>query len=683
MSFETAVEDILINVLERSRHPGVEISHKDLSRDRFTNGDFDDIFKDLCELLDELGLDERDRKFDAVAKPLAIMLICEWADEEGLTDRLGRRDMDDIEDEIEKLGDIRDEIKNGGRGRRGGHRRRTRRDDDDYRTGDRSSRSGGRRGRGRGRDDDDDDRRSGRRRGGNGGFSTRRSRRGKDDDQPKTIVQRKAESSRNTAEEPEVEQPLTPAQIRRNNRRNEEERPYDFVGEKEEAAVPMSKTEEELGFTYAEVPVGTLADYRDLGINVEDKDFIITRPIDREDTYRDALYDPYAVQPVWKLNEKGLRVLRWREFNMNIDNHVIPDFTRSSVTPRREVDGRVLSSLMQPTRRSILSISNDADKADRKYEDDLTEWEVNNKDRAPDEQEEKPETPALQKLGNHTLRVDEPVETSSLADMIQESMLRFSNVRTLTEGNAPIEAFGPRRRFAYLAESAEQRDEIMSLIEMFTTSHSHRTADNSVVPLHKYHDALMATVETIPHGLWKRINRRLTDYANEIFNISLGLSLTIDDFAADGGEIIQYLHATYGEKVMEAFIIAHAQVGGRLSMLEAGKGEADLMIYEVENTQVTILPVTPEELSISSVTLGDKVAHGKAALVTGESNLKLFNALRTIWTQSTPVMGKQTPYKYIAFSDGSVFRIDRNAMNLSGQAQRDSVEFLLTQVNYC
>lgn len=682
MSFEAAVEDILISVIERSRHPGVEISHKDLGRDRFTNADFDDIFKDLCDLLDELGLDERDRKFDAVAKPLAIMLICEWADDEGLTDRLGRRDLDDIEDEIEKLQDIRDEIKDGGRRGRGrGGRRRTRRDDDDYRTGDRNARSGGGRRRGRGRDDDDEDR-GGRRRGSNGGFSSRRSKRNKNEDAPKTIVQRKAESSR-AVEEPEVEQPLTPAQIRRNNRRNEEERSYDFVGEKEEAAVPMSKTEEELGFKYAEVPVGTLADYVELGINVEDKDFIITRPIDREDTYRDALYDPYTVQPVWKLNEKGLRVLRWREFNMNIDNHVIPDFTRSSVTPRREIDGRVLSSLMQPTRRSILSISSDADKADRKFEDDLTEWEVNNKDRAADEQEAKPEVPALQKLGSHTLRVDEPVETSSLADMIQESMLRFSNVRTLTEGNAPVEAFGPRRRFAYLAESAEQRDVIMSLIEMFTTSHSHRTADNAVVPLHKYHEALLATVDTIPHGLWKRINRRLTDYTNEIFNISLGLSLTIDDFAADGGEIIQYLHSTYGEKVMQAFIIAHAQVGGRLSMLEAGKGETDLMIYEVENTQVTILPVTPEELSISSVTLGDKVAHGKAALVTGESNLKLFNALRTIWTQSTPVMGKQTPYKYIAFSDGSVFRIDRNAMNLSGNTHRDSIEFLLTQVNYC
>lgn len=680
--FTEILEDILISTLDRGRHPGIECSYDELKRDRFANKDFDGIFGELCDMIDDLGLDERDREFEKVAKRISIMLICEWADDEGMTDRLRQRDEDEVIKQIEDLKDIRYEIENpretrrGGSGRRGSSRR-----DDDYRTGDRSSsrRGGGRRS---SRDDRDEPRRGNRKRPGDG-FRNRRQ--DNDDNAPKTAVQRKAELARQE-EDAQVDLPKTPAEIRRSRKSDRDERSYDYVGEGVNAMnVPLTKTEEELGFAYTEVPQGTLTDYRELGINIEDPEFIKTRPVDREDTFRTVLYDPYVKQPVWTLNDKGLRVLRWRDFNMNIDNHVIPDFRRSSVTPRRpQGDGKVLSALVQPSRRSILDIQRDTDKSDRQYEDRLNEWEVNNKDRAADEQEAKPESPALQRLGTHTLRVEEPVDTSSLADMIQETMLRFADVRVVTEGMAPVEAFGSRRRFAYIADNVAQRDEIMSLIEMFTVDHSHRnSADNTVIPIHKYHTALMAVVDTIPHGLWVRINRRLTNYVNDIFAISLGLSLSIDDFATDGDKIVQYLHDQYGEVVLQAFIIAHAQVGGRLSMLEAGKGESDLMIYEVEGTQVTILPVTPDELSISSVQLDSDSKHGDTALVTGESNLRLFNALRTVTTQSTPVMGKKAPYKYIAFSDGSVFRIDRNAMGLSGAPRTEAVEYLLTQVSYC
>jgi hypothetical protein len=681
--FTDILEDILITTLDRGRHPGIECAYDELKRDRFANKDFDGIFGELCDMMEDLGLEERDRDFDKVAKRLSVMLICEWADDEGMTDRLRQRDEDEVQKQIEDLKDIRYEIENprdSRRDSRRGGRRGSSRRDDDFRTGDRSS---SRRRGGRGRDDRDEPRRGSRKRPGDG-FRNRR-RNNDDDNTPKTAVQRKAELARQDEVEVQEDRPLTPAEIRRQNRDNGGDRSYNYVAEGENAvATPLTKTEQELGFAYTEVPQGTLTDYRELGINVEDPEFIKTRAVDREDTFRTVLYDPYVKQPVWVINDKGLRVLRWRDFNMNIDNHVIPDFQRSPSTPRRpQGDNKVLSAVTQPSRRSILDIQRDTDKADRQYEDKLNEWEVNNKDRAEDEQEAKPESPALQRLGSHTLRVEEAVETSSLADMIQETMLRFADVRVVTEGMAPVESFGNRRRFALIADNPAHRDEIMQQVEMFTVGHSHRNADNTVVPIHKYHAALMAVVDTIPHGLWVRINRRLTNYVNDIFAISLGLSLSIDDFATDGDSIVQYLHDKYGEAVLAAFIIAHAQVGGRLSMLEAGKGETDLMIYEVEGTQVTILPVTPDELSISSVQLDSDNKHGTTALVTGESNLRLFNALRTVTTQSTPVMGKQAPYKYIAFSDGSVFRIDRNAMGLSGTTRNDAVEFLLTQVSYC
>lgn len=680
----------MIETIEGSSHPVFEVAYKELSRSKYTNPDFDDIFKEVVGILDELEMDDRHREFDKLVERLTIMLACEWAEAEHLTDDLDRRDIRKIEQELDNLEETRYKLEKGrdggrrgsrGRGsRRGGSSRR----DDDFRTGDRSSRSGGRGRRDRDDRDDRDSRRSSR---GSKRGSSRRSDRDDRSDEPKTAIQRQAELRRDREQQ---EAPKTPGQIRRDEKRDQpkeerKSRNYDFVGEsattEAKEATPMSQTEEELGFAYTDVPVGSLADYVELGINIEDKEFIKTRPVDREEVYRDVIYDPSTVQPVWALNEKGLRVLRWREFNMNIDNHVIPDFTRSSAAPRREQNAMIIPAMAQPTRRSILDIAKEADKADRNYEDSLGEWEVNNKDRADDEKEPKPESPALQKLGRHTLRVDEPIHTSSLADMIQETMAHFTNVRTLTEGDAPVESFGQRRRFAWVAKNPEERDDIMSQLEMFSTSHQHRV-DNNVVPIHKYHEALMAVSETIPYGLWKRINRRMTAYVNDIFNVNLGLGLTIDDFAADGDKVIAYLNDSYGERVMTAFIVAHSQVGGRISMLEAGTGDHDLMIYEVEGTQVTILPVAPEELQISSVQL-EEGTNGKTALVTSESNQRLFNALRTVSTQSTPTVGKQTPYKYIAFSDGSVYRIDRNAMCFDTKAQgNQQLEFLLTQVSY-
>lgn len=680
MSFEREVEDILINVIANSQHPGVDVSASELMRDNYTNSDFNNIFDNLVEIVEALDC-RRGADFRKLAKRLSVMLICAWAVDQKLTDDLNNRDFEDVQYEVERLKRLIRQVEMEDEDDRYDRRSRRRGYDRDRRSDRRSS--GGRR-----RDDDDDDydddRRSNRRRG-NGGFNSRRTGRSRgDDNKPKTVVQRKAELYREEHENQEESIRSSEVRRRREEKEDQVEKSYKYVGEaKGKNTDPLTAKEEDLGFRYTEVPVGTMDDYHELGINIDDHDFIMTRPIDRTDTYRDVLYDPFAVQPVWKLNEKGLRVLRWRDFDMNIDNHVIPDFSRSSVTPRREQNHRVLTTLTHPSRRSILDIAEDADKADRKYEDDLVEWEVNNKDRAEDEQEAKPESPALQKLGNHTLTVKEPVEASSLSDMIQETMHHFADVRAVTEGTAPVEAFGSRRRFAYLAESVEQRNEIMSLIEMFTTSGTHRNSDNTIVPLTRYHDLLLATIDTIPHGLWKRINRRMTTYVNEILNISLGIGLTIDDFAADGGEITKYLSENYGDAVLLGFLTAHGQTGGRLSMLEAGKSDSDLMIYEVENTQITILPVAPDELSISSVKISDKKAYGKSALVTGDSNLKLFNALRTIWSQSTPVLGKLTPYKYIAFSDGSVFRIDRNAMGLSGKPHSDSVEYLLTQVDYC
>lgn len=686
MSRESIVEDIVIETLERSRHPGVDAAFEELKRDRYTNKDFDDVFNSVLDIVEEADIDERRRADVSKISAIAEMVITKWAEDEHLTDSLDEREYRKVENTLDDYAELIDRLEGGSRrGRRsssrGDERRRGRgrgRGRDDYSASDRDSRSGSRRS---SRDDRGGSRRSSR------GNERRRDR---DGEEPKTLTQRRAEQVREEDRE-EAPMPKTSQQVsrERNNERNRpvrEERKYEFVGEPEVAAprTDISKNEEELGFAYDEVPVGTLDDYRELGINIEDPKFIATRPIDKSDTFREVIYDPFAKQPIWKLNDTGMRILRFRDFNMNIDNHVIPDFKRSNATPARAVNHAILPSLAQPSRRSILDISKKADEEERRYEDNLNEWETNNKDRAADEQEAKPESPALQKLGSHTLRVDEAIETSSLGDMMQEAMSRFGQLRGFSEGHPPVEAFGSLRQFAWCPESIDERKEIMDQVEMFTTSHSHRSDDGkSVVPIHNYHAALMAVVDTIPYGLWKRINRRMTEYCNDILTVSLGLSVTIDDFAEDGDKIVQYLHDNYGEAIMNGFIIGHAQTGGRISMLEAGKGDSDILIYEVRGTQVTILPVAPDELSISSAKVSDSKSSTEPALVTGESNLRLFNALRTVSTQSTPLMGKQTPFKYIAFSDGTVYRIDKNALGLSGDHKRDTVEFLLTQAATC
>lgn len=691
MSLKDTVEDIIIATLEKSRHPAVDCAYDDLSRDRFTNNDMDDILNEVLDIVEEADIDERRRDGENKIAAITVMVVAKWADEEGLTDRLDDRDFRKVETAKEDYDELIERLEGGsrrGRGRdrdSGRGRSNRRRGRDDFSASDRDGRSG------RSSRDRDDNRGGGRRR--------KSSRNKSSENAPLTMVQRRAEQNRELqAQEEEQDMPQTPQAVSRAERnrpvrqerteRNEprqersRDKSYDFVGEKEVASPPKDLTgaEEELGFLYEEVPTGTIDDYIELGINIEDPKFIMTRAIDKTDTYREVIYDPFAKQPVWKLNENGMRVLRFRDFSMNIDNHVIPDFKRTSSVPSRVVNREILPSLAQPTRRSILDISKKADELERQHEDRLNEWEAQNKDLPTEDKDIKPESPALQKLGSHTLRVDGAIDANSLGEMIQETMSNFGQLRGFTEGHPPVESFGSIRQFAWCAQNPEERDDIISKIEMFTTAHSHTSEDRrNVVPIHHYHAALMAVVDTIPFGLWKRINRNMTEYCNDILTVSLGLTVTIDDFAEDGDKIIQYLVDHYGNAVMEGFIIGHAQCGGRISMLEPGKGN-DVLIYEVKGTQVTILPATPEELTISSVKLDDK--DSSSLLVTGDSNLRLFNALRTISTQSTPLMGKQTPYKYIVFSDGSVYKIDRNAIGLSGENKREVAEFLLTQVEY-
>lgn len=683
MSFIKDLEDLVIDVLENSKHPAINAAYDELCRDKFTNKDFDLVFGDIVDLVEEIDLDPGKRRDEERICNIVAMVVAKWVIDEDFTDSLSDREFRKVEDAadhyeelIERLEDRDGDRRNGRSNRR---RRRSSRQGDDYAASDRNGRSGRRRnedeGRNRRRSSRGDEYRE----------SFRNRRRSSNENEPKTLVQRRAEMNRAEANE-EVEAPQTSQAIARANRNERNNgRAYDFVGETNVAPVVQgSKTEQELGFLYSEVPVGTMDDYRELGINVDDPAFIITRPVDGADSFREVIYDPFEKQPKWELNAEGLRVLRFRDFNMNIDNHVIPDFRRSASVPSRTINRAILPSLTHPSRRSILDISKKADERDRQHEDALTEWEANNKDLPEEERDTKPVSPAIEKLGTHTLRVDSAIDTSSLGDMIQETMSRFGQVRGFAEGHPPVESYGSLRQYAWCASSVEERDDIMKLVEMFSVNHHHTSDDGkNVVPINKYHSALMATVDTIPFGLWKRINRRMTEYCNDIFSISLGINVEITDFSEDGDKIIPHLNEKFGQHIVEAFIIAHAQVGNRISMLEAGRGDNDLLIYEVKGTQVTILPVTPEELTISSVKIDNGKQHAAPALVTGESNLRLFNALRSITTQSTPIMGKQTPFKYLAFSDGTVYRIDRNAMGLSGANKRESVEFLLTQISYC
>lgn len=702
MSFEKDLDGLMVDLLEEGRDVSCELVYPDLSRDKFANKDFDEIFGEVADLIEELGLEPGDRRDEKKISALIVMFFSKFADEEGLTDRLSDREYRRIEENIASLEEVYHRIDSANRrdGRRGGRddrddrgrssrrrggRRGSRRDE--FSASDRDSRSGGRGGRGSRDRDDRDERRP----------SSRRSKRDKKQDEPTTMVQRRAQQNRE--EQDNEERPKTSQEIARAERNRpkaqrapesptRDKRNHTFVGEpsvaEDDDAEQLygSEAEVELGFSYAEVPVGTPDDYIDLGINIKDPEFIKTRPVDEADTFRDVLYDPFVKQPVWELSENGKRVLRWRDFNMNIDNHVIPDFKRSRVSPARSINKTVLASMTHPSRRSILDIASEQDKNDRKHEDALLEWETNNKDRPEDEQSPKPVLIDQIVIGNHTLRVPEPVNSGSVNDQIMETMNHFGQIRGFTKGHAPVESSGQIRTFAWMADSIEDRDSLMEKLEMFTTSHSHASSDNrNVIPIHKYHAALMAAADTVPSGLWKRVNRRMTDYCNDIFAINMGLDLSITDFAEDGDKIVQHLNDKYGERMVEAFVIGHSQSGDRISMLESSTGQSDMMIYEVRGTQVTILPVAPDELNISEIKVSSK--SGSSALVTAETNLRLFNAVRTVATQSTPTMGKRVPYKYITFSDGSVFRIDRNALGLTGDDRRTEVEFMLTPMPNC
>lgn len=716
MSFEKDVADIAIDVLEDSRSGVVALADEDFRRGNYTNSDFDILLNGLLDLADQIGLDDvrSERQLVKTISRLVPLLCAQYLLETGRDDELDSRDVREFERLLDTYEDLQDKLEDQdsrGRGRRGRGRdddrrrgrRRSRYDDEDFDDGD-AFRPGRRRD-SRRRDDDRFTRRRGRKgrdngRDGSGDGQTsamearlaRREQRNDREEEPRGTVTRGYNPSRDrNAARSSVVVPKSPREINEEERRTprqERSRSYALVGQgddvKEEKVEGNFSTLEDFDISsWAEVPQGTLQDYVDLGINVKDQDFIMSRELSPVQDMREIIYDPYTVVPRWELDETGGRTLTFKTMEMDIDNHIIPDFSRYSSGPVASQRPEVLNSVVQPSRMSILDVANVQEENRKKRAEEIAKWEAT-------EEAERGEQPVeeidLIPVGRKPLRVDGFVNADSLGQMLIKSQGEFAKIRGVTTGESVVESCGAIVNLAHMSQSEVDRDMLMTQINMFTTNFEHRpessTGGRTAVPLEEYHENMMALADKIPLGLWKRINRNMTKYVNDILTISLGLSLTIDDFAEDGPKVLTHLIDTRGKTVATNFMVGHVQNAGRLAFFTtkvsddiANKELQSLGIFESRNTAVTMFPCSADELNISAVTTSE--TNKGSFLVTETNNRRLHQALRTIRSQSAPIVGRAVNYYYITFSDGSVYRVDSNAV-----AERNTPKYVLTLVGF-
>lgn len=706
--FHEDVEDSLKDMLKRARHPCYAVADDVLSRNRYTNRDFDEVLDRCIDVAELSGLERErsERKMRDALDALVQLVVGDWVwkkriyeDDRNMTDR----EIDEIEDISRDFEGILDKLEDNGRDRRRGRDR-----DDDRRRGrgraDRNDRNRSRRG-GRSRrdsrdrdDDRNDHRRENQRNRRTANIHDARAERERDREDEE-YERREARRNERARREEEAEQPRakrttsTPVTLPQTANEIAEKKPIEFVGEEKVREVietdGLTPAEAELGFAYTEVPIGDVADYEELGIDITDPNFIITRPVSPMDLNREVVYDPYTRQPVWTLSGDGLRVLKFVEVSMDATKHMIPDFKRIKGLQQRQSRDSIITALAQPSRRSVLDIENDANARDKKLDQDIKDWEEQSAALPEAEREPKPQPAPLVNLDDKVVKIDDDINGESFGAFFNRTMAESIRLQKISTGNPVIESAGEIVKVAHILSTKEERDEVLKKIEMFTDlyPHTRRTGTNQTASqLIEYHAALTGLVDQIPHGLWRRLNLRLTEYVNDLLTVNLGTSDTIDDFFADMPTLFDDVANEYGKSIGEALAVGHYQNADRLAFIASSVNKLDVdpalrdtALFESRRTHMTVLPISPDELGLSSISPTD--SQPRSVYVGEDGASRLQNALRTVYTQGVPLSGKLIQYRYLAFADGMVYRIDRNAIGLTGTDRRRNAHWILTPVN--
>lgn len=710
------IDDFVIEVLESAEEPWVELADEYLSKAKYANSQYDKFLEAVTEIMETLGIDRlRNRKHEDGAYKIVVLAAAAFVIEKGYDEDLDRRDLNKTQKAADQFMELLERL-----------------DDDDDEPDDFRDRGRSRRGRGRGRsrrdyDDDDDDRRP-RRRGGRtrrAGLRDEFERTRSNDDDRRGIRDRRTgrtERRRHTERPAEGNRSMTALDYAIKRGLNKEQEPVEETPRHQRTAIEMPKTIEEINSapigenyvpthrrkvefvgeestmpkrpegsfatledfdisSWKEVPVSIPEDYVDLNIDLTDIEFIMSRPISGN-VRHNQIYDPFSYQPYWAIADDGCRELKFRERDMNMDHQIIPDFRRIAHGPAPVVAPNVLNQLATGTRMSVIDIRADHARRLKEAEEKLAEEQ---KDLPEEVRETEVDVTPLD-IDSRTVRLDETIVTDSIGMMVNRAYTQFAEVEEIVKGTPSIEVDGKLINLAYVAQDEQEVKAAKSLLAPFFRGYVHQKDSSNPLQVEHvgfYADILRSAAGRVPLAIWKRVDRYMTQYVNQLLGVNVGIKLRIESFVGDAPKLMEYLLEKYGEVAAKSFMHAHATNVESVSKLttDVSKDDETLVsngkfVYQVEAVAMVSVSPTTEETGMSSA----EVNKEQTFAVTAERFRQLHNALQRFWkTSVTPFSGTVGMTRYIRFGDGSVFQISVDST--AAVSQRGNTVYLLTLVS--
>lgn len=655
------IEEDVIGVLKKDRSIVIEMYYDTVSRDNFTNREFDALMAWVEDAMDYLA-DDRAFNYDRHLAGLVFMKAADFVlKDRKLSDELSDRDYDDARKFVKKAEDLQDVLTDGrGRGRGGRGR-----DDRDER-GRPSGRFGGaqERDRSSGRDYDRGARRSTRGEDREELRSSLRDRPLPEDRAPRTSrvsdrYSRQEERQRSSGvsavdknqdalaqmraklaggalaqEKPAASQPVQdfpePEEV---NVAPAQREAVKFVhnGPTRMAAPQQPARDLNPGNVLSKGDRPTRAQLIELGADIENPAFIATlprKPLDPNKPNLPVLYDPTVVRERLVVTEEGYQDVVYTEVDMNYDDAVIPDLGRPASYENEVAQIRAqLSKVASTSRFRLADIEADEEHQRKEHEREMQEWHEANKDVPEDQRDPMPTyVPELPERNGDVIMLPGTVNGMGKKELTVKMWQLATENTVMAEDSGPltVQAITNEMELLYVARTdAEFEDLKLQLID-FTGAKWH---DGHSYP--EYHKRLMDLKSTIAPALWVSINRLFTAAINRALQGNLGLPCWIDDFGTDGIEFLGRLKEDYGIQTVERLNKFARELMRQFHCIEFAAGEDNIAVkrgvYHRERFNTIVTSFSTMELGVMAPRVNGKPT--RVARVTKDASPLLYKAI--------------------------------------------------------
>lgn len=700
MSNMRQLEDDVIDLLEglADKRYIAELYLEDVSVDKFTNREFDELMNFVSDGLDYMLKNSRHREDDIIAALIMFKASDYVLKDRELERKLNASEVREAEKEVRKAEDLLEAMEEDARGGRGGRRGSRDRDRDsrrdDGRSGgydrgfreereERGSRRGGSRDSGRGRsgsytpraEREEAEERQARRE----ANLVRGRNRSRGDSQAEDRVRTKQSGpvvmgdgtglnklrQMLTGRVEEVQEDATPTVNTRG--------PSTTMPEPAQVNSAATRSRPVVEFVHQDSPAAsapqTPTDVRSrdewvaAGYQVEDEAFVLDLPV-KPDTFEDPIrlpyfFEPDAKRPQWVCSAEGYRELTFRDVDMNLDDAMIPDFGKPASLDKVKPATALLRGTAATYRYQPLEVAADLEHQRKVFEKEVADWEEENKDVPEDQRSPKP---VLVLEGNEvnqtTISHAERVTSFSLNETKVKVACTLAEIGVDEAPNTNVEVDARELELVYqFADDAEFLEcvEALRLFQPSSASENIRYA--------AYHDRLMALRGQIPTALWISLNRRLTQVVNDTIRGNLGLPAQIDDFAEDGKDFLADMRDQFGAGTLEKLEKYGRQMFRQFHFVVFKPGDIEGLpprcVYFMERQHLLFMPFSAPELGVVTTKSGEGTP-SRVFRLSRQAAPTLYKAVHSFTLQESSTDEHFGISRKLVLADGTVLELFRS-----------------------